>query len=297
MYEFQKINHLYNIEISQKPVRVYLRKKSARSQSSYVNPLITLNLFQMKQVKDNFSNQTKFYKKYRPTYPIEIYQELLPFVKTKEQCWDCGTGNGQVAIHLTNYFQSVYATDISQKQLDNAEKHERITYKVERAEKTSFSDNQFDLITCAQAAHWFDSKAFNKEVKRVGKKGAIISIWGYGLLRIAPKIDKLIDKFYFNILGSYWDEERKHIDYELQTIPFDFNEIPTSNDKSIQTNWNLNELEGYFNSWSSVQHFNKSNPNTDPVQQIILEIKNFWKENEVKEVKFPIFMRVGNIDK
>lgn len=251
----------------------------------------------MKQIKDNFSNQTKFYKKYRPTYPLEVYQELLKWVKYKEQCWDCGTGNGQVAIRLADYFQSVYATDISQKQLDNAEKHERITYKVERAEKTSFSDNQFDLITCAQAAHWFDSNAFNKEVNRVGKKGAIISIWGYGLLRINPKINSLIDKFYADILGPYWDKERKHIDYELQTIPFDFDEISTSNDTSIQTNWSLNELEGYFNSWSSVQHFNKSNPNIDSVKQIILEIKNFWKENEVKKVKFPIFMRIGKIEK
>ena len=252
----------------------------------------------MKSAKDKFSNQAKIYKKYRPTYPIEIYQELIGLVKNKDKCWDCGTGNGQVAIQLAKYFNTVNATDISQRQLDNAEQHEKIVYQVVRAEKTNFLDNHFDLITVAQAIHWFDFKAFNQEVNRVGKKGAIISIWGYGLLRINSNIDKLIDKFYFDIIGPYWNEERKHIDKEYQTIQFDFKEIPVNKNKTILTNWNLNQLEGYFNSWSSVQNFNKVNSNTNPVNQIIQEIKEFWKDNEAKkEIKFPIFMRVGEIEK
>ena len=67
----------------------------------------------MKSTKDNFSAQAKIYKKYRPTYPQDIYQELIGFVKDKNQCWDCGTGNGQVAVQLAKYFDTVYATDIS----------------------------------------------------------------------------------------------------------------------------------------------------------------------------------------
>ena len=164
----------------------------------------------MKSVKDKFSNQAKIYKKYRPTCPIEIYQEIIQHVKSKDSCWDCGTGNGQVAINLTKYFKTIYATDISQNQLDNAVQHENIIYKVERAERTNFLDNQFDLITIAQAIHWFDFEAFNKEVRRVSKNEGIISIWGYGLLRINPKIDQLINIFYHEIIGPYWNKERKH---------------------------------------------------------------------------------------
>ena len=38
----------------------------------------------------------------------------------RQKAWDCATGNGQVARYLADYFDEVYATDISQQQLDNA---------------------------------------------------------------------------------------------------------------------------------------------------------------------------------
>ncbi len=251
----------------------------------------------MKSTKDKFSSQAKIYKKYRPTYPKEIYQELMELTEDKNECWDCGTGNGQVATQLAKYFKKVYATDISQKQLDNAEKLNNIIYKVERAEKTNFSDSKFDLITVAQAIHWFDFKSFNKEVKRVGKHGGLISIWGYGLLRINPELDELIDKFYYDIIGPFWNEERKHVDNAYESVQFDFEEVPVDKNKSITTNWGLKELEGYFNSWSSVQNFKKVNPKIDPVNQIMQEVEERWSSSEVKEIKFPIFMKVGRIEK
>ncbi|MCI4671860.1 MAG: class I SAM-dependent methyltransferase [Bacteroidia bacterium] len=251
----------------------------------------------MKSIKDKFSNQSSTYKKFRPGYPEQIYDELLSLVQLKDQAWDCGTGNGQVAIRLAMDFKKVQATDISQNQLAQAEQHENIIYGVERAEQTAFSDSQFDLITVAQAVHWFDFEAFNNEIKRVGKHGGIISIWGYGLLRIEADIDRLIDKFYYEIVGPYWNAERKHVDNAYRSIPFDFEEIPEKENKSIDTKWSLNQLEGYFNSWSSVQNFKKQNAGKNPVDQIIGELQDIWKENELKGVRFPIFMRTGRIEK
>ncbi|MEM9545325.1 MAG: class I SAM-dependent methyltransferase [Bacteroidota bacterium] len=250
----------------------------------------------MKSIQDNFSNQSQFYKKYRPTYPPEIYQELMLCVKSRNQCWDCGTGNGQVAAQLASYFTMVFATDVSQNQLDSAQRKENIIYSVERAEQTSFADNQFDLITVAQAIHWFDVEAFHQEVKRVGKNGGIISIWGYGLLRIEPEVNALIDKFYYEIVGPFWDKERRHIDNSYASIPFDYKEIPAKKNKSIRTSWTIEQLAGYFNSWSSVQHFIKANT-YNPVDEIISKIKGVWKSSDRKEVQFPIFMKIGEIEK
>ncbi len=101
----------------------------------------------MKKVKDKFSDRSEFYKKYRPTYPEEFYEEILKLTTGRNECWDCGTGNGQVAAELSKYFNKVYATDISESQIDNADKRDNVIYKVERAEKTTFRDSQFDLIT------------------------------------------------------------------------------------------------------------------------------------------------------
>ena len=65
----------------------------------------------MKQLKDKFSNQSKSYKKYRPEYPKDLYETILSVVKARDEYWDCGTGNGQVAKELSKYFQKVSATD------------------------------------------------------------------------------------------------------------------------------------------------------------------------------------------
>src|SRR5262245_31315897 len=103
--------------------------------------------------KDLFSKQANIYAAFRPTYPKELYDFIFSRVEKNHKAWDCATGNGQVAGYLANYFDKVYATDISQQQLDNAVKRDNITYSVSPGEKTSFEDQQFDLITVAQALH------------------------------------------------------------------------------------------------------------------------------------------------
>jgi len=251
----------------------------------------------MKRALDNFSKQAETYKKYRPKYPEELYGEIIQFVRTKDVSWDCGTGNGQVAAELSKYFKKVYATDLSEKQLANVEKRKNITYKVERAENTSFRDNQFDLITVAQAIHWFDLDAFKREIRRVSKNEGIVSIWGYGLLRIETPIDTLIDNFYYDIVGPYWNSERKHIDNAYKSIQFDFEQINDDRDRFMTVNWNLRQLEGYLNSWSSVQNYTDKNKGVNPVAVLVQSLEQYWADKTIKEIKFPIFLKVGRVEK
>src|SRR5689334_20990349 len=114
-------------------------------------------------MKDNFSSQSEKYQQFRPTYPDELYTFLFAQVDSKEVAWDCGTGNGQVAKELSKQFRLVYATDISENQIKNASRADNITYQVESAEQSSFPDKCFDLVTVAQAIHWFDFDAFYRE--------------------------------------------------------------------------------------------------------------------------------------
>ena len=66
-------------------------------------------------------------------------------------------------------------------------------YAVSAAEKTLFGDNSFDLVTVAQAIHWFDFKAFYSEVKRTLKHGGLLAVITYGLLKINVDADKIIN--------------------------------------------------------------------------------------------------------
>src|ERR1700680_4815740 len=130
-------------------------------------------------MKDNFSKQSDLYSKFRPGYPKKLFDFLLPLVPDKKSAWDCGTGNGQIAVKLSQYFNEVYATDLSAAQIDNAVKKKNIFYFVENAEETSLPDNTFDLITVAQAIHWFDFKIFYRQVDRTLRQGGIIAMIGY----------------------------------------------------------------------------------------------------------------------
>ncbi len=92
----------------------------------------------MKKVRGHFSENSEYYRKFRPSCTGRLYSEILQFVKTEDSCRDFGTGNGQVAVEFDMYFTSVFATGISQGQLNSPEKRKKIVYKKERAGQTGF---------------------------------------------------------------------------------------------------------------------------------------------------------------
>jgi ubiquinone/menaquinone biosynthesis C-methylase UbiE len=244
-------------------------------------------------MKDNFSAQAKDYSKFRPTYPPEMIEYIVSFVKNKGTALDVATGNGQVAVALAKYFEQVQATDMSEKQIENAAKADNVTYKVEGAEHTDFGDNQFDLITVAQAIHWFDFDAFYKEVNRLLKPGGIIAVMGYGLFKTNEHSHKILSHFYHDIIGPYWDSERRYLDENYTTIPFPFEEMEVKQFENNLT-WTFEQLMGYLDTWSAVQHYKKKNNDEDPVDLIREELKESWGKGD-KQVTFPLLLRMGRV--
>ena len=162
---------------------------------------------------------------------------------------------------------------------------------MQSAEHTTLPDNKFDLITVAQAIHWFDFEKFYQHVNRTLKHGGIIAIIGYDVFKINKEIDLLINEFYKETTGPYWDKERKHIDHHYSTIPFPFKEIDTP-DFSMNYNWEFEQVIGYLNTWSAVQHYIRKN-NENPVEKFSNELKKVWGNVLKRKVSFPVFMRTG----
>jgi SAM-dependent methyltransferase len=244
-------------------------------------------------MKDNFSQQATAYAQYRPQYPDELFRYIINFVKENNMVWDCGTGNGQSAKELSKYFNTVFATDISQKQIDNAYKADNIFYSLQSAEQTDLPAESIDLVTVSQALHWFDFEKFYAEVNRVAKPGAIIAAWAYSLLRVDDEINAIIEHYHFNILGDYWDAERRYVDDNYASIPFPFAEIKTP-PFAIKINWSLAELQGYLYTWSALQKFIAVN-GSSPVDGVIAQIKPLWGTNEKREIIFSVHLRLGTI--
>jgi ubiquinone/menaquinone biosynthesis C-methylase UbiE len=246
----------------------------------------------MKLFIDNFSKQAESYLKFRPSYPLELFEFLNSQTCKHQLAWDCGTGNGQSAISLTDYYNTVYATDPSKQQIENAIIHKKIIYKVETAEKTNLEDRSVDLITVAQAVHWFDFDKFYAEVKRVLKENGVIAVWTYGLPIIDNQIDKIIRDFHDNIVGEFWQAENKLIDNEYSTIPFPFEAIVAPK-FSIQKELSFNEIIGLLKTWSATQKY-IDKYQKDPIKLIENELRQLWTESDNKKsATWELILKVG----
>lgn len=242
-------------------------------------------------MKDLFSTQASVYAKFRPVYPQELYDFLYAQVPGFDHAWDCGTGNGQVARELAKKFRQVTATDISVAQLQHAPKAANITYQHSAETLPGIPANTFDLITVATAIHWFDFDTFYAEVIRTAKPGGVIAVWCYHLMRVNPEIDAIMDRFSSGTMGPYWDKERKWVDEWYRTLPFPFTEIPAPT-LSIHAEWSIEQLEGYLNSWSSVQHYIRAH-NQNPVDTLLREMQPHW--HDTMSVEFPLAIRIGMV--
>lgn len=241
---------------------------------------------------DRFSGHADAYAQYRIDYPDDLYDFILRAVPHRVAAWDCATGNGQVAGALADRFGRVDATDISEKQLLLAVQKPNIHYQVSPAERTPFADGTFDLITVAQALHWFDVDAFHREVRRVAKPGAVIAEWGYGLVQISGVIDEIMLDFYRNRVGPYWDPQRRHIDDQYATLPFPFADAQRAK-FVVQRYWSLERFLNYLRTWSAVQQYVHENEE-DPVRGLGDALTAGWGNAE-RMVRFPIFLRMGQV--
>jgi ubiquinone/menaquinone biosynthesis C-methylase UbiE len=247
--------------------------------------------------KDLFSKQTKQYSQFRPTYPKELFEYLNELVKQHHCVWDCGTGNGQAAVALADYFDKVIATDASAEQIKKAKQHPKVQYEVAPAEKTNILDHSVDLITVAQALHWFDFSKFYAEVRRVLKPGGHLAAWTYPFVKFENEaIQKVFIDFALGFLKNYWAKERAYCDNRYKDIPFELKEIKAP-EFSIPMQYTLPDLIGYLQTWSAVQTY-KDKHHTDPVIEIALpELEKVWGDpNSVQKAKMDFVLKVGCVD-
>jgi ubiquinone/menaquinone biosynthesis C-methylase UbiE len=243
---------------------------------------------------DHFSGQSGQYTQFRPRYPEALFSFLASLPVRREVAWDCGTGNGQAAVDLATHFARVVATDASGNQLFHALPHSNVEYMVASAEACPLESDSVDLVTVAQALHWFDRDRFYAQVRRVARSGSVIAAWTYGLVRVSPPVDDVVGRLYEDILGDYWPPERRLVEQRYATIEFPFEEIAPPK-FSMTSDWTLDDLLGYLGTWSSAKKYAERH-GENPLEQVEADLAAAWGSiDTARVVCWPLYLRAGRI--
>ncbi len=241
--------------------------------------------------KDHFSDASDAYRRYRPTYPKALFAWLADQAPGREHAWDCGTGSGQAALALAAHFRRVTATDASAQQIAQAPAGTDIDFRVAPAEHSGLEAESVDLVTVAQALHWFDIPAFFGEARRVLRPGGVIAAWTYQLVRVEPAVDAILTEFVEGTVGDYWPPERHLVNGGYAAIDFPFERIePPAFD--MAADWDLPTLAGYLRTLSSTKRFTAAR-GFDPVAALEARLAPFWTPGETRRVTWPLPLRVG----
>ncbi|MBL8297500.1 MAG: methyltransferase domain-containing protein [Rhodanobacteraceae bacterium] len=245
--------------------------------------------------KDHFSTQSAIYRTARPRYAPELFAWLAAQCPTRTLAWDAGCGTGQASLGLAGHFERVIATDPSAAQVAQAETAANLEYRVERAEHSTLEDASADLITVAQALHWFELDAFHAEVRRVLRPGGIVAQWSYADCQVTPAVDAVKQKLYVDLLDRYWPPERRLVESGYAELAFPFARLETPAFE-LAAHYDLAAFLAYLRSWSATQRYIAAN-GSDPVDELGAQFAAAWGDaSEIRLVRWDLVLRVGRYD-
>lgn len=244
--------------------------------------------------RDHFSAHARDYARWRPRYPQEVYAWLASLVSERGRAWDCATGNGQAAGGLAAHFPRIVATDASLDQLRHARCRPGVSFHAAESSRSGLLSGSIDLVTVAQAMHWFDLVPFYEEVRRVLRPGGILAAWTYERFKIEPVVDSRVDEFTDQIVGPYWPPERRHVDSGYASLEFPFAAIDVPQ-FLMRAEWDLDQLLAYVGTWSATRRFGEAR-GFDPTSDLDAAISPLWGERGTKRpVRWRLSFKVGRV--
>jgi SAM-dependent methyltransferase len=243
--------------------------------------------------KDHFSRLAATYASFRPRYPGALFDYLAQCCRQRELAWDCACGSGQATVDLAQRFDAVIATDASSAQLAAAPPHPKVRYRLASAEASGLKSLSADLVTVAQALHWFELAPFYAEVERVLRPRGVLAAFTYGVLHVAgERVDRLIQEFYWDSLKTDWPAERQLVESGYRTLPFVFTEL-TPPTFEMREEWSLAQLIGYIRSWSATARYFERNT-VDPAAALAESLACEWgNPDESRRITWPLSLRIG----
>ncbi|MGH9967900.1 MAG: class I SAM-dependent methyltransferase [Pyrinomonadaceae bacterium] len=133
---------------------------------------------------NRFTTRVENYAKYRPTYPLEVIDLLKTECGLSQESLiaDVGSGTGILSELFLRNGNRVFCVEPNSPMRTSAEallrQHQGFISVDATAESTSLNPNSVDIVTAAQAFHWFEpGKARTEFVRILKPKGWVVLLW------------------------------------------------------------------------------------------------------------------------
>ena len=235
------------------------------------------------------------YATYRPQYPASLFAWLASQCRRNDLAWDCACGSGQATLSLAKHFELVIGTDASPTQLAAGKGDETTRFVVAVAQQAPIAEGSVDLVTVAQALHWFTGEVFFSEVRRVARPGCVFAAWTYGMPHIiSENMERVVHEFIDGPLGPYWPPEIRMVldGYADLDLPFEKLEAPPF---EMRVEWTREEFLGFVRTWSAVGRYVEER-GADPVSKLDADLERASRnDTDFLSVSYRLELRVGRL--
>jgi SAM-dependent methyltransferase len=166
---------------------------------------------------------------------------------------------------------------------------QKVEFRQASAEDSGLAAESVDLITVAQALHWFDIPVFFEESRRVLKTAGLLAFWCYAGNQVDPDCDSVIGRLFAEV-EDFWLPERALVESHYRDIESPFPELPAPAFE-MSVNWSADDMLGYFHTWSATRRYMRERK-TDPAAGIEADLRQAWGQGR-RRVRWPLVLRLS----
>lgn len=172
----------------------------------------------MRDPTERFTDRVETYARYRPGYPDDMLRFFRTLVGPPATVADIGSGTGILTRQLLDSGYKLYAIEPNEAMRRKAESTlsgcPSFCSVCGTAEATTLADRSVDLITCAQAFHWFDRAKTKREFARILRSDGLTALLWNERLEEASPVNRAYDTLLKEMAPDYQNVSHRRVTAE-----------------------------------------------------------------------------------
>ncbi|MBA3665519.1 MAG: class I SAM-dependent methyltransferase [Bacteroidetes bacterium] len=252
------------------------------------------------KTEDRFSNRVDNYVKFRPHYPVAVYDHLLSegVIPKGAVIADAGCGTGISSKLFLKQGHKVFGIDPNKNMLDAAAEFlndDNFIPVYSRAENTSLENKSVDLVICAQAFHWFDKQKAKQEFQRILTPNGYVALMWNDRRTTSTDFLKVYEDF-LQMFGTDY-KEVNHKNVQDKKIFESFFGNTSYNEKVIYNYQDLDFVGLKGRVLSSSYMPTEEHPDFNYMLYCLKKIFQRYQENDKIRIEYDTILYYGRFDK